>query len=424
MIDNERIKTAFFGLVGVSQTSTDFPKLDSDIVANSESIVLNDLHPFFSHENIFNCVNGLDRYDTQEANVRAWSSTDAYIKGDLVKVSNKIFRALQAGTNHLTTDALYWAETNLYSNYFRRKLEYAYVESVRQVIDKKIGYNAQGKTVVNNIVLYDGKGVSDQVEKRGRFVGYKISVLRPNMKFKLHKMAIQLSEAQELDIYIFQANNPTAISVQTIDFTTPFKMTEFALDEVTFGSELEGNDYTIGYYEEDLVGYAVKRDIDLISPKVGCCNQLSYGYFQKYSPYVDIKPMYVNSDNLVDREQSWSYQEENIINGNNFGMNINFTVQCDVTDLLIQQKKLFKTLITQQLVVLVLKDLINSTRTNTMADNLRGLVLTNGTIQGFVKTEEDRLKNRLDAVSLDITSLDSVCLPNDRSRFKIRTGSM
>jgi hypothetical protein len=424
MIDNERIKTAFFGLVGVSQTSTDFPKLDSDIVANSESIVLNDLHPFFSHENIFNCVNGLDRYATQEENVRAWSSTDAYIKGDLVKVSNKIFRALQAGTNHATTDALYWTETNLYSNYFRRKLEYAYVESVRQVIDKKIGYNAQGKTVVNNIVLYDGKGVSDQVEKRGRFVGYKISVLRPNMKFKLHKIAIQLSQAQELDIYIFQANNPEAISVQTIDFTTPFKMTEFTLEEVTFGSELEGNDYTIGYYEDDLEGYAVKRDIDLISPKVGCCNQLSYGYFQKYSPYVDIKPMYVNSDNLVDREQSWSYQEENIINGNNFGMNINFTVQCDVTDLLIQQKKLFKTLITQQLVVLVLKDLINSTRTNTMADNLRGLVLTNGTIQGFVKTEEDRLKNRLDAVSLDITSLDSVCLPNDRSRFKIRTGSM
>jgi len=93
---------------------------------------------------------------------------------------------------------------------------------------------------------------------------------------------------------------------------------------------------------------------------------------------------------LDGNELSWASGEEVVINGNNFGINMNFTVNCDLTDLIIQQKSLFKPLIQQTLVVSILKDIINSTRDNATANNVRGLVLSNGTIQGYIKTEEDR----------------------------------
>ena len=101
---------------------------------------------------------------------------------------------------------------------------------------------------------------------------------------------------------------------------------------------------------------------------------------------------------------------------------MNFTVNCDLTDLIIQQKALFKPLIQQMLVVSILKDIINSTRDNATANNVRGLVLANGTIQAFIKTEEDRLKKRIDSVSLDMSTLDSTCMPKS-TRFRVKTGS-
>jgi len=201
-------------------------------------------------------------------------------------------------------------------------------------------------------------------------------------------------------------------------------MAEFSIPDIIFESDIVWNEFIVGYYEEDLVGYAIQRDIDVVSPKVGCCNNLSYSYYQKFSKFVDIKPFYVEEDFLDARELSWSNKEEMVINGNNFGLNMNFTVKCDVTDLLIQQRQLFKNVIQQMLVVSILKDLINSNRVNAIADNVRGLVLSNGTIQGFVKTEEDRLTKRIETISIDLTSLDSVCMPNTTQKFRTKTGSI
>ena len=420
MINAELIKQAFFGTISIGQTSSELPQIDTDLV--SGGIVLGDLNPYFTHDNIFLSANGLDQYDAKTSQVRAYNNDTNYNTDDIVKSSNKIYRAKKPSLNQSVTNTEYFAETNLYSHYLRRRLNYAYMESVRSVIDAKVGYSAQGKAVVSNVLLYDGRGLNDLVDKRGRFVGYRIVVLRPNMKFNLHRVAIQLSEAQDLDIYVFQTNNPTPVVVKTVNYTTPYKMTEFTIDPITFESELTTNEYMIGYFESDLVGRAVKRDINLVNPTVGCCNNISYGYHQKYSPFVDIKSFYVESDNLSGNDLSWDRGDEVTINGNNFGLNLNFTVNCDLTNLIIQQKNLFTPLIQQQVVVTILKDIINSTRDTSVANNVRGLVLENGTIQAFIKTEEDRLKKRIQSTSLDLSALDSTCMQNSVRR--IRTGSL
>lgn len=421
MINSEQIKQAFFGMVSIGQTSSELDKIDSDLIQNTNGVILSDIHPFFTHENIFNSANGLDQYTSKVSDVRAFDVATNYNTDDIFSSSSKIYRVLKPCIGQSVPNTTYYAETNLYSHYLRRKLNYIYMESVRSVLDAKVGYSAQGKAVVSNILLYDGRGLTNTVDKRGRFVGYKVVVLRPNMKFNLHRVAIQLTEAQELDIYVFQANNPTPLSVQTIDYQDPYKMVEFPITPIQFGSELTTNEYIIGYYEGDLVGKAIKRDIDLVNPTLGCCNNVSYSYFQKYSKFVDIKPFYVEEENFVEGELSWQRQDEIVINGNNFGLNMNFTVNCDLTDLIIQQKTLFVPVVQQMAVVAFLKDIINSTRDTSTANNLRGLVLANGTIQAYIKTEEDRLKKRVASTSLDMNQLDSTCMQNAVRR--IRTGS-
>lgn len=50
--------------------------------------------------------------DADIAQVLAWSSTTAYVKGDVVKLSNVIYYALQASTNQQPPNATYWTTTD------------------------------------------------------------------------------------------------------------------------------------------------------------------------------------------------------------------------------------------------------------------------------------------------------------------------
>lgn len=423
MFDNKIVKDAFFGTIGVGQTGNDLPIIDSDLLPTDSSLLLSDLHPFFTHENIYYSANGLDQYTQKEQAIRGYSALIQYYEGDILKDNSIVYRVKENVINTTPPDAKY-AATNLYSNYLRRKVSNAYLEAIRSVIDTKIGYNSQGRSIISNMLLYDGRGNTDVVDKRGRFVGYKINLLRPNMKIKLGKVALQLTESQELNLYVFNTNNPDPVLVHEVSYTTPYKMTEFELPEISWGGELESNEYIIGYYEDDLVGYAVKRQVNLINPTVGCCNNLSFNYHQKYSKFVAFRTFYVDSEYLSGNELSWDNGDEITITDNNFGLNLGFDVKCDVTDLILKHKKMFYPVIQQQLIVSLLKDMVLSTRSNTFADNIRGLVLANGSIQTYIKIEEDRLKSRIKSVGFDISGLDSTCLPNTDSRFKIRTGSI
>jgi len=172
----------------------------------------------------------------------------------------------------------------------------AQIQRIHKILDKmgeeKPNFSPADRMIVQNLfnkmvdLITNNKQIFQQTRRAVRedivdTSDFKID--KTGRKYKAHRIKIgdtpaadgsvelakeevvQLTDAQDLDIYVFQANNPNPLSVQTVSYTTPYKMVEFAVDPIVFGSELTTNEYIIGYYESDLVGRAIKRDIDLSS---------------------------------------------------------------------------------------------------------------------------------------------------------------
>ena len=377
MFINSEIKNGFAGMIGIYQSSADFPQLNSDLTDSDYGYFIQDFHPVFTHENFYNCINGLK------------DSTD---------------------------------ET--YSAYFTRKLEYAYVNSVRQVVQRKLSNLSGGHTVINKLSLYDGRGTTETIAKRNRFVGYKVYLTKENLKFVLESVAIQLTQNQTLNVYIYKANEKTPVAVIPINYANTMDMQLQHITSVNITNDITTNEYIVGYYESDLTGFAIKRDIDVIKMQPNCCNNNSYSYWQKYNKFVNFRSFYVEEAYLSqDKSMSWNVNREVITNNTNYGLNMTFSVVCDITPLVIKQKSLFVELVKDTLIVHLLKDLFHTQENNQIANFLRGF-LGRQPFNEFIKPYEDKLKKTLEETALDITSLDSVCLPNSYRSKKVRTGSL
>lgn len=426
MVDQKVIRDNFQGMVGLLQSSAMYPDVDADLLTSNSGRYINDLHPFFTHENFFDCIPAFERYDTQTSNVRAFDGSQTYQKYDLVRVNEILYVSLKDNNTDTTDVTASWQPTTYYSHYFRRKLNQAYMDSVRMVINRKLGLSSEAKTVLNKISIYEGRGTKDFIPKNSRFVGWKVLLHKANLTFTLNQVAVQLSEGQTLNLYIYKANQSTPYKIVPLTFNTPFSMQSFVIEETAFSSGVTASEFYIGYYEDDLVGNAIKRDIDTISMTAGCCNNASYRFFQQYNQYVNFRAFYVDDTDLdmVGRTLSWTEDREMVTTMTNFGINMTFTVTCDLTELIIEQKYLFFELVIQNLLTLLLTELVNSTRNNDTANMLRGLVLSNGNIQTYLKIEQDRLEKRLSEVSLDVNNLDSVCLRHDNARKRIRVGAV
>ena len=67
-------------MVSIGQTSSELDKIDSDLIQNTNGVTLSDIHPFFTHENIFNSANGLDQYTSKVSDVRAFDVATKQVK--------------------------------------------------------------------------------------------------------------------------------------------------------------------------------------------------------------------------------------------------------------------------------------------------------------------------------------------------------
>lgn len=377
MFINEDIKEGFSGMIGMYQSPNDYPQLSEELIDSDYGYYLQDFHPFFTHENFYNCIKGLK------------------------------------GSNDAT-----------YSSYFKRQFEYAYVSAVRSVVQRKLSNNAGGHTVINNLLLYDGRGSSDLIAKRGRFVGFKVMLTKANLQFVLSNVAVQLSATQSITLYVYEANKTNAVTTIVIDYTVASNMQMKSVSNTILSNSLTGNEYIIGYYENDLVGNAIQRDVNLISMSPSCCNNQSLAYWQKYNKFVNVRTFYVDEQYLSeDKSLSWNVNQEIIVSHTNFGLNLQFSVKCNITDLVIQQKSLFVELVKQTLQVKLLTDLFLTQENNAVANFLRGFT-GRETLNDFIKPENEKLKKALEETALDISSLDSTCLPNSYRVRKTRTGSL
>ena len=282
-----------------------------------------------------------------------------------------------------------------------------------QVYVKKIaGENV--KSVLADFMLFDGRAdFNNKNANTGRFVGLRfIPKVNNDLSITITKVSFQIDMVcPGLKLYLFSGDQPEPL--KTID--CPYQQSRgvqwFALSEPLI---LSGNsDYYLGYFEADLgSGQSIKKTIDYVNGSAcTSCNHSSMTntFYQTRSKYVDMQPFYV--ENPTDRELP-DMDDAIEVNQNNFGMNIQASINCDISDFICRNSGLIREPLSLQLAIDLLTVIQTSERDNSHLEKAKQLIsyLLNGDKDAGHYGLFYKLDKMIDALTFDLSGINSVCL--------------
>ena len=204
-------------------------------------------------------------------------------------------------------------------------------------LDRNLLYkNAQNK--VNQELLVNG------------FVGYKIKVSsEKNIAFEIKRVLLDFDTLGDFKLLLFNTSNVNPIFSQ--DITVTDKTQEVVLDWKIDNSDITyKGDYYLGYVKTDITPIPFKRDYN----NSNIMSNISHLNIEK------IRVINHNVETLFDLTLQEGLSED-------IGINPDITVYEDFTDLIIQNEIIFARAISLEMSIAVLREQLNSLRTNSNA---------------------------------------------------------
>ena len=434
MFNIPSLKKCWTGLVGFVNNFREHGTIDPELSQSTSGIYVDErMHPLFTANNILNVVSQIDSYSVPD-----YSVTDIYAKGQVVGLSpapgdlNEMYISLKdgnEGNDPLEENSEWWAKTTPINYYLRMLYDGATTDLANRVmIEKKL--SDSGKTLLKDVVLYEGVGnIKERVQKQSRFVGFKINMRTQDISGVLHRIGLQLTDAQELNVYLYHSSSDVPIKIFEVNHSKSVQFEwhpvngslDFVNDDINAGGT-----WYLGYYENDLTGEAINKTIHF-DGAFGCgsCNQANSNLQRIWSSYFSIQPFYVQSIDLNDDNTLWDEGREFLIDDMTFGMNLQLSVKCDVTRIFCMNGPIVAHALAAQIKVKLLEAMAYSMRDNQQRERmglLAAVALNDPEIKGVGARYE--LDNAIKAVNMDFSNVGSMCLPCANGRNRLKVGSV
>jgi hypothetical protein len=418
MYNHTNLLTCLRGLIGFEQSYfTEHPDVDADLQQSSSGVFVNNsLHPLLTAENILSVAEQFSK-----VNVRAWNASPTYKKNDIVKSGAVVYQSIQdTNLNHVVTDADWWKATNLYSAYLRRLYDGSALKLIGTIFTQK-KLNEVAKTLLGEVHLYEGVGnISGRITKQNRVVGFKIRVKHPDTVAILNYIGMQVDTIQNsLNIYLYHSSSNTPVKIFALNQTksVQFQWHRIESEILSFMSDdinAAGHWY-LCYYESELTGEAIRKEISFNGKNVcGTCDEaiLNSNLHSRWSKFIAIQPFYVTSTYVNEDYSLWDEEHEMYVNDYNFGLNLQLSVQCDVTHVLCQGKSVLTDALSKQITVDLLNEMAYSLRDNQLKQKAAGMAaVALDNQENGQYGEAKRLAMAIKAVSFDLSNMSDVCMP-------------
>lgn len=409
MFNLKLLLSEFSTLIGIRPSQDTRSVVLTPTVKQSDSgLYINAAHPLLTVDNIEATAADIQSF----ALIDSWDETKTYAKGQIVSSSNQWFESLvDNNLNFAVTNTAKWVETSVVSQYLKE----SYLDAVTRVfrhieLDKQVAN--KGRRLVNSVPLFFMEG-KEFNEKIGAFVGLRLWVQEQDLVGVLNKIGLQLKQAQSITLYLFHTSQAAAIKTWTVDYTNAQRFQWFTTGESLDFSDTNGY-YTIGYFESDLQSsnVSMRRKLDFErGPNCTHCNQRDYDYYQKWSSYLSVETIRIPSTSLNGVNASWTEDKVEVIPTQNFGLNLNLSVNCDLTNVVITNKGLFANVIFEQWKILLLENIAFTARTNRLGNT----VAQSAHFALHDPNNRDNPYNSLEkafgAIEVDFSGLNPVCLP-------------
>lgn len=439
------IQDKLMHLVGWEQNYDTTDLKISDSLTQSESgMFFQQVHPLLTLHNI-SCI----APDFKNVNHPIFSEESAYKKGNVVADENKqLYKALKDSEGNSLDDREYWVPTDLFSEWLESKTKASILKTVSRFVNDKL-VKGTYKQLFENRTLFDGTGrLTDTIKNHKNLVGFEIIPIRSKgITTKINKIGLQFTEPGDYEIFIMHSSNEAP--VYQLHFTKIRKnaIEWFEVKDVYLPYEGLHNDaggsWYICYFQSSLPegSQAIRKERDWSKGPCNACSRREYEAWQIWSKYLEVHPFYVNEEHVnaihynedfngdFEKQQIhlWDISKNQNVYDTNFGINLEITISCDITDFIIEQRALFADAIAKQLAVDMLREFAfnANVRTNRHSINASRLDIIYEIDGDSSSMKNSGLSHQLDlaykAIELTTEGIDRVCMPCINSGVKYRT---
>lgn len=427
------IQEKLLHLIGWEQNyDTSDLKISDALTVSESGLYFQQIHPLLTLQNM-SCI----APDFKNMTFEEYDAEKAYSKGNIVKYNELLYKALQNSVGKQPDiESEYWVETNPFSEWLESKTKASIQKAISRYCNEKI---AQGtyKTLCENRTLFDGTGrLVDVVKNKKNLVGFEIVPIRAKgVTTKINKIGLQFTEPGEYTLYLMHSSMDAPVKIIKLNKIRKNSIEWFSLDDVYLPYQSDDNDaggsWYLCYFQSELPegSQAIRKNKDWSKEPCGSCSRKELLAWQAWSKYIEVHPFFVNEE-LVEIEEElhlWDVENNQYTYDNNYGLNLEITISCDITDFIIEQRMLFQDIIAKQVAVDMLREFAYNAnvRTNRHSINASRLDILYEVDGDSSSMKKSGLSYQLDmafkAINISTQGIDRVCLPCKNNGIKYRT---
>ena len=434
MVRIQEIQEGLLHLIGWRQSYDANDGVISEALTQSESgLYYQDAHPLLTLQNLQSIAP-----DFSNISYPAHSTEETYAKGVVVTDSDKHYKSLKAVPENIQiTDTEYWIETNPFSEWLETKTKACITKAISCYVNEKVAKGTY-KTLCEKKTLFDGTGrIYDTIKNKNNLVGFEIVPIRAKgVTTKINRIGLQFSEPGDYTILVMHSSLMEPYYQETftkrvgnnIEWFTPSQelCLPYETDEIDAGGS-----WFICYVQSQLPtsSQAIRKSRDWSKGPCNECSRHEYETWRIWSKYIEVHPFYVNEElvPVVDEQvQLWDVENNLYDYSTNYGLNLDITIACDMTDFIIEQRQMFTDYLSKSLAIDFLREFAYNPNVRTNRHSINAsrpdiLYEIDGDSSSMKKSGLSyQLELASKAIQVSTEGIDRVCLPCVNHGIKYR----
>lgn len=434
MVRANDIQEKLLHLIGWEQNyDTSDLKISDALTVSESGLYFQQIHPLLTLQNM-SCI----APDFKNITFPEYNSEKEYSKGNVVDYQGAQYKALQkAQGKQPDIESEYWVETNLFSEWLESKTKASIQKAIARYCNEKT-VEGTNKPLCESRTLFDGTGrLVDTVKNKKNLVGFEIIPVRAKgVTTKINKICLQFTKAGEYTLYLMHSSMDAPVKIIKLNKIRDNSAEWFTVDDLYLPYQSEDNDaggsWYLCYFQSELPegSQAIRKNKDWSKEPCGSCSRRELLAWMAWSKYLEIHPFFVNEEliNIEDKSlHLWDVENNLYTYDNNYGLNLEVTVSCDITDFIVEQRMMFQDVIAKQVAVDMLREFAynSNVRTNRHSINASRLDILYEVDGDSSSMKKSGLSYQLDmafkAIKLSTSGIDRVCLPCRNNGIKYRT---
>lgn len=434
MVRANDIQEKLLHLIGWEQNyDTSDLKISDALTVSESGLYFQQIHPLLTLQNM-SCI----APDFKNITFPEYNSEKEYSKGNVVDYQGTQYKALQkAQGKQPDIESEYWVETNLFSEWLESKTKASIQKAIARYCNEKT-VEGTNKPLCESRTLFDGAGrLVDTVKNKKNLVGFEIIPVRAKgVTTKINKICLQFTKAGEYTLYLMHSSMDAPVKIIKLNKIRDNSAEWFTADDLYLPYQSEDNDaggsWYLCYFQSELPegSQAIRKDKDWSKEPCGSCSHRELLAWMAWSKYLEIHPFFVNEELINTEDESlhlWDVENNQYTYDNNYGLNLEVTVSCDITDFIVEQRMMFQDVIAKQVAVDMLREFAynSNVRTNRHSINASRLDILYEVDGDSSSMKKSGLSYQLDmafkAIKLSTSGIDRVCLPCRNNGIKYRT---